>query len=297
LGLGRDLTAAAPSVYDRALLLESYLRKYPYSLDVPGAPMDRDVSDYFLFDLRQGYCDYYATAMVVLARAAGVPARLVTGYASGQYDSSNNQYIVTAADAHSWAEVYFPGYGWVEFEPTAGLPAIQRQVNAAPGEIISSDPLPSQDSGLVFRPRWELLPQALGLLIGLFSLGALAWFGLDALRLRTLSPSRAVFSLFRRLQRSGFNLSIPVRSAFTPYEFSALLCDRMVRLTKGRRASGSMSAAIDEIGLLTRLYARSLYSPHPITPLEKSHAIQTWGKLRWKLLVARIFRPSPLNFH
>ena len=80
--------------------------------------------DYFLFDLKEGYCDYYATSMAILARAAGLPSRLVVGYASGDYDPANNRYVVTEADAHSWVEIYFTGRGWVEFEPTASLPLI-----------------------------------------------------------------------------------------------------------------------------------------------------------------------------
>ena len=128
LTLARELTANALTPYDRAQAIETYLRtSYPYTLDVPAPPPGRDVADFFLFELEKGYCDYYATAMVVLARAAGLPARFVSGYASGTYDSSNAQYIVTEANAHSWVEIFFTDIGWVEFEPTAGLPAIDRQ--------------------------------------------------------------------------------------------------------------------------------------------------------------------------
>ena len=78
--------------------------------------------DYFLFDLRQGYCDYYASAMIVFARSRGLPARLAVGYASGEYDPVSDQFLVTEADAHSWPEIYFPEYGWIPFEPTAAQP-------------------------------------------------------------------------------------------------------------------------------------------------------------------------------
>ena len=127
--LALDLTAVQPNPYDRALAIEGYLREFPYTLNLPAPPANRDVVDYFLFDLKKGYCDYYASAMVVLARAAGLPARLVVGYNSGLYDPQQANYKVTEADAHAWAEVYFPGYGWVEFEPTGGRPPIER-----PGE-------------------------------------------------------------------------------------------------------------------------------------------------------------------
>ncbi len=121
--LAQQLTAGQPTAYDKAAALQAYLRGFPYSLDVPAPPVGRDVADYFLFDLQRGYCDYYATAMAVLGRAAGLPTRLVMGYASGSYDAQSRSYQVTEADAHSWTEIYFPGYGWVEFEPTASRPA------------------------------------------------------------------------------------------------------------------------------------------------------------------------------
>ncbi|HDQ34960.1 MAG TPA: transglutaminase domain-containing protein, partial [Chloroflexi bacterium] len=106
LTLARDLTATAPTPYDRAMAIQTYLREtYPYTLDVPFPPAGHDVADYFLFELREGYCDYYATAMVVLARAAGLPARLAVGYATGAYDAPNARYVVTEADAHAWVEV------------------------------------------------------------------------------------------------------------------------------------------------------------------------------------------------
>ena len=124
LALARDLTASASTPYDRALAIENYLREFPYTLEVDAPPPGRDVADYFLFDLKQGYCDYYATSMVVLARAAGLPARLVIGYANGAYDFESAQYIVTENYAHSWVEIYFANIGWVEFEPTASQPAI-----------------------------------------------------------------------------------------------------------------------------------------------------------------------------
>ena len=124
LALARDLTASEPTPYDRALAIQNYLREYPYTLDISAPPAGRDVTDYFLFDLKKGYCDYYATSMVVLARAAGLPARLVAGYANGSYDIERAQYVVTENYAHSWVEIYFANIGWVEFEPTASQPMI-----------------------------------------------------------------------------------------------------------------------------------------------------------------------------
>ena len=124
--LARDLTATEPNPYDRAIALENYLRTIPYTLDVDIGPRNQDIVEYFLFDLQKGYCDYYASAMVVMARAAGLPARYVIGYIGETFDEINQVYIITADQAHAWTEVYFPGYGWIPFEPTGGRAAIDR---------------------------------------------------------------------------------------------------------------------------------------------------------------------------
>ncbi len=112
------LTIDQPTPYDQVMAIQDYLRQFPYTLKVPGVPTNRDVADYFLFDLQKGYCDYFATTMAVMVRAVGIPARLVTGFSSGTYDYNTNRFVVVEANAHSWVEVYFPGIGLVEFEPT-----------------------------------------------------------------------------------------------------------------------------------------------------------------------------------
>ncbi|MFQ6063420.1 MAG: transglutaminase domain-containing protein, partial [Methanosarcinales archaeon] len=104
--------------FDKAKSIEQYLRNnYKYNLYIDTPPENKDIVDYFLFESKEGYCIYFASAMVVMSREIGIPARLVTGYATGTLTSYG--YEVTGADAHAWVEVYFEGYGWVEFEPTA----------------------------------------------------------------------------------------------------------------------------------------------------------------------------------
>jgi hypothetical protein len=76
--------------------------------------------------LQEGFCNYYATSEIVLLRAVGIPARWAVGYAQGEYDSDSGTYQVRQRDAHSWPEVYFPGIGWIEFEPTLSQPIIER---------------------------------------------------------------------------------------------------------------------------------------------------------------------------
>jgi transglutaminase-like putative cysteine protease/xanthosine utilization system XapX-like protein len=126
--LAHQLLDNLPSAYDRAETIETVLRSPPYSYSpqVKATPPGKDPVDYFLFDLKQDFCEYFASAMVILLREAGVPARLVEGFTTGTYDAATNAYVVREQDAHAWVEVYFPGYGWIEFEPTPSQPPFPR---------------------------------------------------------------------------------------------------------------------------------------------------------------------------
>ncbi len=164
--LAADLTAGLASPFAQAAAIEQYLRTFPYDLDVPPLPDDvSDVADYFLFDLRRGYCDYYATSFVVLARAARLPARFATGFAPGAWSQTDQQWVITEAEAHSWPEVYFPDAGWIAFEPTAGRPELARiglpsaAGGAAPAPV-TVEPLVEATFAFDRRWLWWLVPAA-----------------------------------------------------------------------------------------------------------------------------------------
>jgi transglutaminase-like putative cysteine protease len=116
--LAQTITAAKATPYDKAEAIETYLRNtYKYSTVVKSAPAGRDPVDYFLFDLKADFCEYFASSMTVMLREVGVPARVVEGFTAGELDVSN-RYAVRELNAHAWVEAYFPTYGWIEFEPT-----------------------------------------------------------------------------------------------------------------------------------------------------------------------------------
>lgn len=120
--LSASLVSSETNDYDKAKAIEQYLASnYPYNLDVHSTPRNRDFVDYFLFDLKEGYCSYYASAMTILARCAGLPARYVEGYMlpPEPVKDDRNTYVVSNMQAHAWVEIYFEGYGWLPFEPTA----------------------------------------------------------------------------------------------------------------------------------------------------------------------------------
>ena len=116
--------------YDGVLVMQQRLREdFVYSLDQPSGGAD-DPVDHFLFESREGHCEFYATAMAVLLRSAGVPARVVNGFHGGDYNPAGDYFIVRQRHAHSWVEVYFPGLGWQLFDPTptASSPGDQAQL-------------------------------------------------------------------------------------------------------------------------------------------------------------------------
>jgi transglutaminase-like putative cysteine protease len=119
--LAQSLTAPYANNYDKVTALtEHLLNNYPYNFFPPPHPPGAEVVDTFLFEDREGVCEQYVTALVVMARTLGIPARLTAGYGSGDYNPLTGYYEVRLNHAHSWAEVYFPEYGWVPFDPTPG---------------------------------------------------------------------------------------------------------------------------------------------------------------------------------
>jgi len=116
--LAKQITARALTPYDKTITLETYLRShYAYNLNLTGKPGD-DPLAHFLFETRSGHCEYFASAMAIMLRTLDIPTREVNGFLPGEYNDLGEDYIVRASDAHSWVEVYFPGSGWMTFDPT-----------------------------------------------------------------------------------------------------------------------------------------------------------------------------------
>ena len=120
--LALEVTQGSATQYDRVMALTTYLqRNYRYTLNLPPVPAGRDPVDWFLFDVKTGYCEQFATAETLMLRSLGIPARLATGYSTGDYDPILNQAVVREHDAHAWVEVWFAHHGWVPVDPTPGV--------------------------------------------------------------------------------------------------------------------------------------------------------------------------------
>jgi hypothetical protein len=116
--LARQIASGSSNNYDKAANIERYLKtRLGYTLDLTGPPT-ADPLAYFLFVRRAGHCEYFASAMTVMLRSLEIPARYATGFLPGQFNDLGGDYIVRASDAHAWVEAYFPGYGWITFDPT-----------------------------------------------------------------------------------------------------------------------------------------------------------------------------------
>jgi transglutaminase-like putative cysteine protease len=251
----RDAGAVTP--YDKALAIQNYLRTLTYNDQRPIPPEDRDWVDWFLFDAPGGYCDDFTSAMVVLLRTEGVPARWVQGYAGGELDPDRRVYLVRENIAHSWPEVYFPGYGWQRFEPTpapyasvpvrpafppadaterpditGGLGGVLSDPEAMLREMIerNTGPALGDDSALQREieaqraqerlRRIAIAGGALALVLALTG-ALLLWLRWDV---RGLTPGAAAYA---RLTRLAGWAGIAAPPNATPYEYAALIRERI----------------------------------------------------------------------
>lgn len=280
--LADQLTTPSKNAYDKAKAIESYLRTYPYTVDVPTFPPDKEIADYFLFELKTGYCDYYATSMIVLARAAGLPARLVIGYSSGEYDRQTAQYTVREVHAHSWVEIYFPQIGWVEFEPTASQPAIERPLTSDSSVSITPTRTQKNRDGLTYIKQGNFLERdffkpiliSLGLMIFL-----LFWYVQSQ---GLLFSYKTIGSIYGYIYHHGKKI---YRNA-PPHETPSLFAEKLkTKLMINRRF---LLPAAGELDQLTSLYLKETYSPHPVTKDEQEQAVKIWRKLFWRLLYVRM---------
>jgi transglutaminase-like putative cysteine protease len=124
--LARAMTAGAATDLERARAIERRLRAdYAYTLDMPESESADPLAE-FLFTRKRGYCEYFASAMAVMLRTVGIPARLATGFQSGVYNPITELWLVRASDAHSWVEAWIPGLGWTTFDPTPPSAAGER---------------------------------------------------------------------------------------------------------------------------------------------------------------------------
>ncbi len=245
--LSLDVTAGQDNPLDKALAVQEFLRgpTFSYSQDIEAPPRDSDGVDNFLFETQEGYSDYFASSMAVLLRAAGVPTRLAAGYAPGELDEESGHRFIKDSDSHGWVQVYFPAYGWIDFEPTpnwevhpripggaeaAGLAATAGDLDSDgiiagdPGEFFDEEELfgLTGDSGvgatLSRNLTQYLTPIAIVVaILALMGLSARFWlsYGLGG-----LSPEAR---LYAKMGRLGLIARVRHRSSQTPWEYATVV--------------------------------------------------------------------------
>lgn len=246
-----ELAVGKDNPYDKAVAISDYLRSetFTYSQDIEAPPRDADGVDHFLFETQTGYSDYFASSMVVMLRAVDVPARLAAGYAPGEYDPENDVRVIRDHDSHGWVQVFFPEYGWIDFEPTPRWPEHERRMTTTSVSGLSpsggdtgaiSDPsefldpfseigLPGPgglNSGAVFgnNPLLNIDLVKVGTRAGIvLSVAAGVWlllYWLWNLGLRGLSP---VEKAYARMNRLGTLAGLKRRAYQTPNEYAAMI--------------------------------------------------------------------------
>jgi transglutaminase-like putative cysteine protease len=149
--LAETITSGQPTTYDSVMAITEYLRRtITFQEIIPSPPSDREPIDWFLFDYKKGFCNYYATAEVLMLRSLGIPARLAIGYAEGEGNATGDIFKVKVKDSHAWPEVFFTNAGWVEFEPTASQP----NTELIPGDG-NTDSSQNPDDSLNPKRRFE----------------------------------------------------------------------------------------------------------------------------------------------
>jgi len=209
IGLAADLTRDQPTYFDKVMAITGYLqRTYRYTLNLPPVPSGHDPVDWFLFDVKTGYCEQFATAETLLLRSQGIPARLATGYSTGDYDPVLNQAIVRERDAHAWVEVWFPHHGWVPVDPTPGvspLAATQFPSHWAAGGIARLIPhltVGAPAAALGSLGALAVVPAAMGIALVFVVLYAWLWRRRWWSRRRRSQPGESeLLRLYERLQK------------------------------------------------------------------------------------------------
>lgn len=271
-------TAGATSRYDKAKAIETYLRGYAYDLNLEPPSLDADVVEFFLFTARRGYCDYSASAMVVMLRAVGVAARYASGYAMGTYDYASFAWVVTEANAHAWAEVYFPGHGWVEFEPTpAQSPFLRPSSRAA--YVGDLNALGEQPQKPTISPFW------LGVGILLVVVAFVVVWPPRYLRRHVQPPREIVLRAYDRLVARARWLGLSPVGGQTARQYVGALSREVERRADFAQGAGQ------RIALIGGIYERTRYSELPVSDEEARRVDSAWRRLRsvlTRLLFVRV---------
>lgn len=253
--LASDITSSANNDYDKVKAIEQYLaRNYKYTLSPKPASRRKDFVDSFLFEQKEGYCTYFASAMTVMVRSIGIPARYVEGYMLPSNPETGRIFRVTNEQAHAWVEVYFEGYGWLPFEPTApfvtsfysskeatSLAGIGSGMYENPAYLeylmhlrgYGNSNISLSDTGLPEQKSYAayILGGSAALILVLFIVTILVNFSRSKIRIlkyATMEPREAVLYQFKYYMKVLSLIGYPVKQGETPLEYSTRISCFMI---------------------------------------------------------------------
>lgn len=235
--LALRLTSGYNNNYDKVMALKRYIETTcDYNLNAPAVPLGRDAAEFFLFESREGYCDLFSTALAVLARYAGIPSRVATGFSTGD-PQPDGTFLVREKHRHQWTEIYFPGYGWLIFDPTEGA----RDVTESPNRRQKDKNLWQMLTRRYGYAPWLIVGAAMSLL--LFAVAN----ELRARRANGYAVSRVVRCYLHATRMLG-KVGIARQEWMTPSEYAV-------------RVQEAVPEAAVALWALTRLLERSEYGP------------------------------------
>ncbi len=317
--LAARFATSGDNAFDRAQRIEFFLRRYPFSIEVPEPAPGTDVVDQYLFELRRGYADYTASAMAVLARLNGIPTRVVAGYVPGTFDEETGRFIAGPEDSHIWVEVFFPAFGWIPFEPSGyRVPLIRQEGGsgfggANPGDLIDIYDLEALLDDLALgstagdfdpigdfneNPILQFIRSASGVfivvggIVGTVIGGFVLYFLIGFATTRFQSPKTRIHGTYRRMLKysrwAGYNPG----EARTPLELAQSLSEGLYPSEGETETNQSTRVFLEEDRPpveIARQYARALYSDHGVLPIDRRSVDRAWKRLRPRLL-GRIIR-------
>jgi len=312
-----EIAGGLDNPMDKALAIQDYLRgpEFTYSQDIDAPPRETDGRetdgvDHFLFVSKEGYSDYFGSAMTVMLRAVGVPARLAAGYAPGEFEPNSEIRFIKDSDSHGWAQAYFPEYGWIDFEPTPNWPEHERVlpesifVDLPPGfgendplEVNINDLLDPAAEGfeeegagggagfanLPFDVTRFLVPTAI--VVGTLAVIALLARFLWNLGLGGFSTEER---LYAKMSRLGFIAGLRRRPHQTPWEYALVI-------------GQAVPSAADGVRHISARYAAARYGRHATQNDDDPDDVAVdelntaWNHARWSLIGRAFGRLAPMR--
>ena len=327
--LAQQVAGNAETNYDKVVAVTQYLRRaITYSESIPEPPRGRDPLEWFLFDQRAGFCNYYASAEVVMLRSLGIPARLSAGYSQGDWDPEQKLYEVIGKDSHAWPEVYFTNVGWITFEPTVSQPMMvfpsgeagdevdESALDGRGGRELQDDLYPppgsqnpyedymrmNQNDGGSLPGRFTVAPW---MIITLLSLALAVGLAFLEWRRRKLSSLPLPAWMERRLDDRGWrppgwlrlwsrqSLRTPMENMFANVSAMLRIWGQVVDPAQTPAEQVALLVSVvpgleDSAAALLEEYHRSMYSPYPANMLRARQAVDALRSIGLKNWVLRL---------